>query len=196
MDAVSSVSVDAGEAWAFGPTGPKVPRGRLRPFGITAGVLAGIVVAGLVGFVAFVNLVGEEDASTGAAPSPHEVSADEPAGAAPAVTQPLEVTDVRLTGEIDPATGEPGISTQAFAIGEPVQLWLSFDAGDDTAPLTAVWFRGTHAVARLEAPLPDASSQMVFPLPQVAVDRAGSYRVEVRSRGDVLAAETFEVTYG
>ena len=44
--------------------------------------------------------------------------------------------------------------------------------------------------------LPGAASQMVFPLPQVAVDRPGFYRVEVRSHGDMLAAESFEVTNG
>jgi hypothetical protein len=75
-----------------------------------------------------------------------------------------------------------------------VQLWLSFEAGDSTDPLTAVWFRGEKKVARLTAPLPDAASQMVFPLPQVAADQPGSYRVEVRSASDVVAAESFEVT--
>ena len=77
-----------------------------------------------------------------------------------------------------------------------MHLWLSFEAGEQTAPLTAVWFRGNSKVSRMTAPLPDAASQMVFPLPQVAVDRPGSYRVEVRSNGDVLVAESFEVTNG
>ncbi|MFN2590238.1 MAG: hypothetical protein ABR518_05670, partial [Actinomycetota bacterium] len=104
------------------------------------------------------------------------------------------VTDVRLTDAVDAATGAPSAASKVFRIGEPVHLWLSFEAGDATGSLTAVWFRDDRKIARLQAPLPDAASQMVFPLPEIAADQPGSYRVEVRSSGDVVVAETFEVT--
>jgi hypothetical protein len=111
-----------------------------------------------------------------------------------ALPQPLQITDLRLTDAVDAATGEPGSSMHAFGISEPVHLWLSFEAGDAAGALTAVWFQGDHRIARLKAPIPDVASQMVFPLPEVAVDQTGSYRVEVRFQRDVVAAETFEVT--
>lgn len=193
MGEVSSVSID--QAWAFGPQpGARVPRG-WRAFGLAAGVLLSLGLAGVIGFVAFVNIVGQEDS---VAPLPSiqtDTGVDEAASAAPVVT-PLDITEVRLTDTVDAVTGEPGSSTDLFSVGEPVQLWFSFEAGDEAVPVTAVWFRDDQQVARLTAPLPDASSQMVFPLPQLAADRPGLYRVEVRSRGDVLAAESFEVTNG
>jgi hypothetical protein len=137
-------------------------------------------------------IAGSDDAASPATSGPAPVTAVEPAVAA----DPFLLTDLRLTTAVDATTGEPADQTNSFGIGEPVQLWLSFEAGEHTAPLTAVWFRGENKVARLTAPLPDAASQMVFPLPQVAMDRPGEYRVEVRSQGDVLAAESFEVTNG
>jgi hypothetical protein len=106
----------------------------------------------------------------------------------------VEVTDIRLTDSVDPATGEPGPAIQAFAPDDTVRLWFEFEATDLSRPLTVVWFHGDKKVARLTASLPGEASQMVFPLPELAVKRAGLYRVEVRSSRDVLAAETFEVT--
>ncbi len=192
MGEVSSVSVD--EGWAFGPQpGTRTRRG-WRPFGLAAGVLIALGVAGVVGFVAFVNVVGLEDAVTGAPPARTDAVVAEPA-TAPAIA-PVDITELRLTDTVDAVTGEPGSSTSVFTVGDPVQLWLSFEAGDQAVPLTAAWFRGDNRVAKLTAPLPDSVSQMVFPLPQVAADRPGAYRVEVRSGGDVLAAESFEVTNG
>src|SRR5687768_14887371 len=124
MGDVSSVSMD--EGWAFGPQpGTRTRRG-WRPFGLAAGVLVAIGVAGLVGFVAFVNVVGQDDAVTTAPPAQPEAVLDEPA-AVPAVT-PVNITDVRLTDSVDAVTGEPGGTTSVFTMGEPVQLWLSFEA--------------------------------------------------------------------
>jgi hypothetical protein len=192
MNEVSSASID--QSWAFGPQpGARASRG-WRPFGLAAGILISLGLAGIMGFVAFVNIVGQEDATTSALPAQIDAGVDPVA--APAAVTPLDITEVRLTDSVDAATGEPGSSTDSFTVGEAVQLWLSFEAGDEAVPLTAVWFRGDQQVARLTAPLPEASSQMVFPLPQLAADRPGLYRVEVRSRGDVLAAESFEVTNG
>ena len=191
MGDVTSVSMDQG--WAFGPPPSARPRG-WRPVGLAAGVLVATGVAAVVGFVAFVNVVGQEDAI---APEPVRTDAVVSDAAPPAVAvAPPDITDVRLTSSIDAETGEPGSATSVFAIGEPVQLWLSFEAADEAVPLTATWFRGDKKVGRLTAPLPETVSQMVFPLPQLAADRPGLYRVEVRARGDVLAAETFEVTHG
>ena len=180
-------------AWAYGPQGREAVRDRLRPFGLAAGLIAAVGVAGVLGFVAFVTFAGSQDAARTALPTGVE---SEGLTRALAVPEPLQITDLRLTDTVDAATGEPAGSTHAFGMGEPVHLWLSFEAGDATGSLTAVWFRGDKRVARLKAPLPGAASQMVFPLPEVAVDQPGSYRVEVRSSGDVLAAETFEVTNG
>jgi hypothetical protein len=196
---MASLSVDSSEAWAFGPqTGTRVPSGGgshpWRPFGLAAGVVAGLGLAAVLGFVAFVSIAGRDQ------PVPAAVSA--PSASVPDVAvvdplaAPLLITDVRLTAAVDAATGEPGSSTHTFGTGEPVNLWLSFEAGDQTGPLTAVWFRGHRTVATLTAPLPGTATQMVFPLPQVAVDRPGAYRVEVRSGSDVLASESFEVTNG
>jgi hypothetical protein len=107
---------------------------------------------------------------------------------------PVRVTDIRLTDRVDAVTGDPGAALGAFAADDTVRLWFSFEAWDLSRPLTVVWLRQEKSVARLTAPLPGAASQMVFPLPDLAAERAGLYRVEVRSDGDVLAAETFEVT--
>jgi hypothetical protein len=74
-----------------------------------------------------------------------------------------------------------------------VRLWFSFEAVDLSQPVTVVWLREERKVARLTAPLPNTASQMVFPLPEVAAERPGVYRVEIRSGRDVLATETFEV---
>jgi hypothetical protein len=161
---------------------------------MAAGVLAGLGLAVVLGFVAFVSIAGRSDPAPVAMSSQPVAEMDAPV--ADPIAQPLLITDVRLTDAVDAATGEPGLSTFTFGTGEPVHLWLSFEAGDQTGPLTAVWFRGHNKVARLTAPLPGTASQMVFPLPEVAVDRPGAYRVEVRSNGDVLAAESFEVTNG
>jgi hypothetical protein len=182
------------ESWAFGPSGRVRTGGRLRPVGVTVGVLGAIGAALTIGFVAFVNIIGSSDADAPPTLQTARVEA-QPAVEAPH-GQPLVITDVRLTDAVDPVTGEPMNPTSTFAIGEPVHLWLSLDAGDEAGSLTAVWFRGDRKVARLTAPLPDAASQMVFPLPELSLDRPGSYRVEVRSRGEVLTAETFEVTNG
>ena len=187
---MSGATAIATPAWAFGPKGASALRDRVRPFGVAAGVLASIGLAGAIGFVAFVKVAGSDDPAVPAASAPVEISVPEVV-----VPQPLHVTDLRLTDAVDAATGEPARQLTAFDIGEPVHLWLSFDAGDHTGPLTAVWFRGHSKIARVQAPLPDAASQMVFPLPEVAVDRPGWYRVEVRSDRDVLAAESFEVTH-
>ena len=180
-------------SWAFGPEGRDALRDRLRPLWLAGGVVAAIGVAGALGFVAFVTFAGSDDPARTALPLESGVQSEglEPALPAP---QPLEITDLRLTDAVDAATGEPAGSTHTFGMGDPVQLWLSFEVGDATGSLTAVWFRGDKKVARLNAPLPGAASQMVFPLPEVAVDQPGPYRVEVRSNGDVLAAESFEVT--
>jgi hypothetical protein len=188
----AAISVDA-SAWAYGPQGGAGVRYRLRPFGLAAGVLVALGAAAALGFVAFVNFAGNQDAPAAATSASQGVEA---AAVAPVAPLPLQITDLRLTDAVDAATGEPASSTHTFGIDEPVHLWLSFDAGDATGSLTAVWFRGSNRVARLKAPLPDVTSQMVFPLPEVAVDRPGSYRVEVRSHRDVVAAETFEVTNG
>jgi hypothetical protein len=110
------------------------------------------------------------------------------------VMPPVRVTDVRLTDNVDSVTGEPGAPVDAFGAGDTVRLWFSFEAVDLSQPLTVVWLHEEKKVARLTAPLPGAASQMVFPLPELAVDRPGLYRVEIRSHRDVLAAETFEVT--
>lgn len=157
-------------------------------------MLVALAVAAILGFVAFVNLAGEDDPVSSTAGA--GTVADAPVSVEPAFATPINITDLRLTGTVDAVTGEPGSTTNAFGIGEPVHLWLSFEAGEQSAALTAVWFRDDSKVARMTAPLPEAASQMVFPLPQVAVDRPGFYRVEVRSHGDVLVAESFEVTNG
>ncbi|MGH2711096.1 MAG: hypothetical protein ACRDH9_07835 [Actinomycetota bacterium] len=191
MSTAASVDVSA---WAFGPEGGVALRDRLRHLGVAAGVVAAIGVAGALGFVAFVSFAGTEDS-----PVPASSASDSDGtttSVAPVLPQPLLITDLRLTDSVDAATGEPGSSLSTFGVAEPVHLWLSFDAGDAAGSLTAVWFRGDQRIARLKAPLPDVASQMVFPLPQVAVDQPGSYRVEVRSNRDVVAAETFEVTNG
>ena len=178
-------------AWAFGPEGGERVRDRLQPVWLVGGLIGAVLVAGLIGFVAFVTFAGSKDPVQTALPrSGVESDAIEPAVA----PVPLEITDIQLTDAVDAATGEPAGSTRNFEMGEQVQLWLSFEAGDDTSDLTAVWFRGDRKVAKLQAPLPGAASQMVFPLPQVAVDQPGSYRVEVRSAGDVIASQSFEVT--
>ena len=187
-----AVAIDA-SAWAFGPQGREAVRDRLQPFWLVTGIAAAIGVAGILGFSAFVTFAGSTDSDS--APALDQAAA--PAeGLAPALPAPVpfEITDLRLTDAVDAATGEPAGSTHTFGMGEPVHLWLSFEVGDASGPLTAVWFRGDRKVARLEAPLPGAASQMVFPLPEVAADQPGSYRVEVRSSGDVVAAESFEVT--
>jgi len=190
----TAVAVDV-SAWAYGPSGRETLRDRLQPFWLVFGVMAAVGVAGVLGFVAFVTFAGSRDALPAALPAQAGVEAE---GLAPALaaSEPLEITDVRLTDSVDAATGQPGGSAHTFAMGEPVHLWLSFEAGDATGSLTAVWFRDDKKVARLTAPLPGAASQMVFPLPEVAVDQPGSYRVELRSSSDVLAAESFEVTNG
>lgn len=192
MSGAISIGVDA---WAYGPRGRDGVRDRLRPFGLAAGVLGALGAAAVVGFVGFVMIAGSDHAALPATDAPAAAGADA-AALGSVAARPLLITDLRLTDAVDAATGEPASSIHTFGIGEPVHLWLSFEAGDATAPLTAVWFRGESRIARLKAPLPDAASQMVFPLPQVAVDRPGSYRVEVRSHRDVLAAESFEVTHG
>lgn len=179
--------------WAYGPQGREAVRDRLQPVWLVVGLIAAVGVAGVLGFVSFVTFAGSEDAAR--APLPVQTGVDSegltPALAAP---EPLEITELRLTDAVNAATGEPSNPAHTFGMGEPVNLWLQFEAGDATGSLTAVWFRGDKRVARLTAPLPDAASQMVFPLPEVAVDQPGSYRVEVRSSSDVLAAESFEVT--
>lgn len=192
MGDVSSATMDQG--WAFGPQPGTRTRRTWWPFGLAAGVVAGLGVATAIGFIAFVTLLGQEDAAAPAAPAQSDPAVNAPATAS--VVTPVQITGLRLTDSVDAVTGEPGNPTSEFAVGEPVRLWLSFEAGDQSGPLTAVWFRGDNKVARMTAPLPDTTSQMVFPLPQLAADRPGSYRVEVRSGGDVLAAETFEVTNG
>jgi hypothetical protein len=204
---MASLSVDSSEAWAFGPqAGTRVSRRGgshpWRPFGLAAGVVAGLGLALVLGFVAFVSIAGRDDPvpATVSAPPAAVPDAAVPDASVPdasvtdPVAAPLVITDVQLTAAVDAATGEPGSSTRTFGTGEPVNLWLSFEAGYQTGPLTAVWFRGHRTIATLTAPLPGTASQMVFPLPQVAVDRPGAYRVEVRSGSDVLAAESFEVT--
>jgi hypothetical protein len=190
MSGTAAVGVSA---WAYGPSGREAVRDRLQPFWLVFGVVAALGVAGVLGFVAFVTFAGSQDSATSAIPAGVESEGLTPALAAP---EPLEITDIRLTDAVDAATGQPAGSTHTFGMGEPVHLWLSFEAGDATGSLTAVWFRDEKRVARLTAPLPGAASQMVFPLPEVAVDQPGSYRVEVRSSSDVLAAESFEVTNG
>lgn len=191
MSGSISIGVDA---WAYGPQGRDGVRDRLRPVGLVAGILGALGAAAVVGFVAFVMVAGSDDAAPPATGSPAAPGTDASALESLAA-QPLLITDLRLTDAVDAATGEPASSIHTFGIGEPVHLWLSFEAGDANESLTAVWFRGESRIARLKAPLPDAASQMVFPLPQVAVDRPGSYRVEVRSHRDVLVAESFEVTH-
>jgi hypothetical protein len=190
MSGVAAIGVTA---WAYGPRGRDAVRDRLQPFWLAFGLVAAVSVAGVLGFVAFVTFAGSQDAARTALPGGVESDSLTPAQAVPA---PLQITELRLTDAVDAVTGEPAGSTHTFGMGEPVQLWLSFEAGDATGSLTAVWFRGDKRVARLTAPLPGAASQMVFPLPEVAVDQPGSYRVEVRSSSDVVAAETFEVTNG
>jgi hypothetical protein len=180
-------------AWAYGPQGRDAVRDRLHPVWVVFGVGMAVAVAGVLGFVAFVTFAGSRDAVPTAPSLQTRVGSDGLAPALPAI-EPLEITDVRLTDAVDAATGEPSNATHTFGIGEPVHLWLSFETGEATGSLTAVWFRGDKRVARLSAPLPGAASQMVFPLPEVAADQPGPYRVEVRSGGDVLAAESFEVT--
>jgi hypothetical protein len=165
---------------------------RLRPFGLVAGLLAALGLAGGIGFVAFVMVAGSDDAAPPPVATQPGVETDA-AAIAPA-PEPLHITELRLTDAVDAATGEPAGSTRTFAIGDPVRLWLSFESADGTGSLTAVWFRGERKIAKLEAALPGAASQMVFPLPEVAADQPGFYRVEVRSHGDVLASEPFEVT--
>jgi hypothetical protein len=162
---------------------------------VTTGVLAAVGAAVAIGFVAFVNIMGTEDAVAPPAVQTAGIDAQPAAVEAP-LAQPLVITDVQLTDAVDAVTGEPMNPTNTFGVGEPVHLWLSLEAGDATGSLTAVWFRGDKKVARLTAPLPDAALQMVFPLPELSVDRPGSYRVEVRSHGEVLTAESFEVTNG
>jgi hypothetical protein len=161
---------------------------------MVAGMLVALGVAGALGFVAFVSFAGSSDSPVPARST--AVAHGTPTSVAPVLPEPLLITDLRLTSSVDATTGEPGSTTHTFGVSEPVHLWLSFEAGDVTGALTAVWFRGDHRIARLKAPLPDVASQMVFPLPEVAVDQPGSYRVEVRSHRDVVAAETFEVTHG
>ena len=180
-------------AWAFGPEGREAVRDRLQPFWLIIGIFAAVGVAGVLGFSAFVTFAGSSDSDSAL---PAQQAGVQSEGLEPALPLPvpLQITDVRLTDAVDAATGEPAGSTHTFGMGEPVNLWLSFEAGDATGSLTAVWFRGDRKVARLQAPLPGAASQMVFPLPEVAMDQPGSYRVEVRSSSDVLAAESFEVT--
>jgi hypothetical protein len=191
---MSGSAAVAVESWAFGPSGRARTGGRLRPLGVTAGILAATGAALAIGFVTFVNVMGSDDAV--APPAVQTVAVEaQPAAVAP-IAQPLVITDVQLTDAVDPVTGEPMNPTRTFGIGEPVHLWLSLEVGDATGSLTAVWFRGEKKVARLTAPLPDAALQMVFPLPELSVDRPGSYRVEVRSHGEVLTAESFEVTNG
>jgi hypothetical protein len=186
-----AISIGA-DAWAFGPEGRVGMGERLRPFGMVAGLLAAIGLAAGIGFVSFVMVAGTDDA----APQPVSVEsgADTEVAAVVPAPEPLQITELRLTDAVDAATGEPGRSSRTFSIGDPVRLWLSFEAADGSESLTAVWFRGERKVAKLEAPLPGAASQMVFPLPEVAADQAGFYRVEVRSHGDVLVSEPFEVT--
>jgi len=190
---MSGAAAIGASAWAYGPVGRDAARARLRPFWLAGGVVAAVCVAGVIGFVAFVTVAGSEDAARTALPAQTGVES-EGLTPAPATLEPLQITDLRLTDSVDAATGDPANATHTFGMGEPVHLWLSFEAGDATGSLTAIWFRGDKRVARLTAPLPGAASQMVFPLPEVAVDQPGSYRVEVRSSSDVLAAESFEVT--
>ena len=184
MGAVSSASVH--ETWAFGPQPGASSRRGWRPFGLAAGAVAGLGVAAVAGFLAFVTVAGSGNESPAR-------STTQASDSAPEAPPPVRVEDVRLTDAFDTVTGEPARELSSFGMDEPVNLWLSFDSSAADESLTAVWFRGDNAIARLTAPLPEAS-QMVFPLPQVAVDRPGLYRVEVRSRGDVLATESFEVT--
>jgi hypothetical protein len=198
----------ASASFAFGPPPGYTPLPRIRPSVLTlAFALGAVAIAAVAGAVV---LATSEDASpvrtatvadplTGTATETaffEETATAFDAGAAPSrpALPPVRVTEVRLTDGVDSLTGEPGAPVDSFGAGDAVRLWFSFEAMDLSRPVTVVWLREERKVARLTAPLPNTASEMVFPLPEVAADRAGMYRVEIRSARDVLATETFEVT--
>lgn len=150
-------------------------------------MLAGGIVA--VGVAVAAALPGDAPREGASAGSVASGAQDGTASAVPTV----EITDIRVTDRIDPATGDPGPPIDAFSQKDEIRLWFSFTATDLAHPVTVVWFHEQKKVARLTAALPGSASQMVFPLPELAAEGPGPYRVEVHAGRDLLAAETFEV---
>jgi len=181
--------IGSDRAWTVGK-----PAGRLerlpRSFYVAALALA---AAAALFFFLGKAVMGAGDASS--APATDAVGT-EPAAAAPVVPPAFQITEAVITKGLDPATGAPGVAVDAIAPGDSVYLWFSFTSDGSGGSVNVTWRRGARSVARTETVLPVSSSTMSVPLAGTATERPGTYLVQIRHGGDVVAERTFEVTNG
>lgn len=182
--------IGSDRAWTVGK-----PAGRLerlpRSFYVAVAALA---AAAALFFFLGKAVMGAGDTSP--APAADMAIATEPAAAAPVAPPAFQITEAVITRALDPATGAPGVAVDAIAPGDSVYLWFSFTSDGSGGSVNVTWRRGARSVARTETVLPVSSTTMSVPLAGTATERPGTYLVQIRHGGDVVAERTFEVTYG
>lgn len=142
------------------------------------------LLVGLLVVIAIVLAVVQASGPTGDGPG-----ADGPDGAG--VAGPVRISDVRVTDRVS-AEG-PGPARGVFAPDDPVVFWFAYEPLEGEAVVELALARDGEQLIAPTFPLPRARTDSHVTLPRVVTEEPGSYRLELRRDGRVLAEAGFQV---